>query len=92
MSRQQSREYETVQPEVGQEQGYLRTYSPYQMYLLTRLERLISLKNSYQADPSREEWLLKAVNRAIYATLRDCIEQGTGEEARAIVRREHQAN
>ena len=67
----------------------LRLYLPFQVYLLDRLEGLMARKQAYDTDPRREEWVARALDRAIYVTLVDCIQQGVGEEARAILRREH---
>ena len=63
-----------------------------QVHYLGQLERLINLKESYQADPGREEWLLKAINKAAYSSFRSCIEHDAEAEANALLGREHQAN
>jgi hypothetical protein len=86
------REGEAVRQDSRAEQAYLRPYTHLQLHFLARLERLVALRNSYQTDSPREVWLLKAINRAIYSTLRDCIEAGVGEEARAILKGKNRVN
>ncbi|MDP3063147.1 MAG: hypothetical protein Q8O40_08060, partial [Chloroflexota bacterium] len=65
---------------------------PLQMLFLNRLERLVEMKYTSRSQVNGEKWLSDAVSRAIYSALRDALEQGVGEEAKAILRREHQAN
>jgi hypothetical protein len=63
------------------------------MFFLGRLERLIYVKNSYHnMDKAGVRKLQKALDRSIYSTLRDCIEANVGEQAKAILRQEHQHN
>ena len=71
---------------------FLQINTPQQMYFLGRLERLMAIKSSYRNDSSQEKWLEDAVGRAIYSTLRDCIEMGVGEEAKALLRRQQWNN
>jgi len=66
--------------------------TPLQSYYLSLLQRLVATKNSYQLDPNFEPWLMNAVKRSIYATLRDCIEANIGDAAKELLRREHQVN
>ena len=54
------------------------------------LERLLDRKMSYQVDPQREEWLLKAINRAAYSAFRSCVEYGAEAEARDVLGKERQ--
>jgi len=49
---------------------------------------LIALKNSYQTDPQYEKWLMAAINKSIYATLRDCIESNVGDPAKELLHTE----
>jgi len=67
------------------------TPSLLQSHYLNLLEQLISLKSTYQADPGREEWLLKAINSSAYSAFRSCIEHGAETEAKALLGVEHQA-
>ena len=73
-------------------EGVDQKLTPLQYHYLTLLQRLITLKNSYQTDPDYEAWLMSAVKKAIYSTLRDCIESNVGDIAKAMLGQEHQVN
>ena len=68
------------------------TLTPLQSHYLSLLEHRINLKNRYQADPGREDWLMKAVNNATYSAFRSCVEHNVGAEAKTILGLERQAN
>lgn len=63
-----------------------------QGFLLDRMERLVYVKNRYDIGRMGGKWLLAALNRAIYTTLRDCIDANVGEQAKDLLRQEHQPN
>ena len=69
-----------------------RGLTPLQQHYISLLERLIALKNSYQTDPNFEQWMLRAINKAIYSALRDCIESDIGDMAKQLLHQEHQVN
>ena len=73
-------------------EGIGQPLTPLQFHYLSLLQRLIAVKNSYQTDPDFEGWLMGAINKAIYATLRDSIESNIGDAAKELLRREHQVN
>ena len=73
-------------------EGIDQTLTPLQYHYLSLLQRLIAVKNSYQIDPSFEAWLMTGINKAIYSTLRDCIEANIGDAAKEFLRQEHQVN
>ena len=58
-----------------------------QYHHLSLLQRLIVLQNSYQVDAEFESWKMEAINKAIYSTLRDAIEENVGEEAKELLRK-----
>ena len=58
-----------------------------QYHHLSLLQRLIVLQNSYQVDAEFEIWKMEAINKAIYSTLRDAIEENVGEEAKELLRK-----
>jgi hypothetical protein len=72
--------------------GIDRPLTPLQYFYLSLLQRAVAVKNSYPSDPSYEPWLMEAIKKAIYSTLRDCIEANIGEEAKDLLQREHQVN
>ncbi len=73
-------------------EGVDQKLTPLQYHYLTLLQRLITLKNSYQTDPDYEAWLMSAIKKAIYSALRDCIEANIGDIAKAMLGQEHQFN
>ena len=66
--------------------------TPLQFHSLSLLQRLIALKNSYQTDPQYEKWLMAAINKSIYSTLRDCMEANVGDQAKELLHEERQVN
>ncbi len=73
-------------------EGIDQLLTPLQFHYLSLLQRLIAVKNGYQTDANFEAWLMAAINKAIYSTLRDCIEANIGDAAKELLRREHQVN
>jgi hypothetical protein len=69
-----------------------KALNPLQEHYYALLQRLVALKNSYQTDPAYEQWLMGAINKAIYSALRDCMESGIGEKAKQLLHKEHQVN
>ena len=76
----------------GVVEGIDQALTPLQYHYLSLLQRLIALKGSYQTDSSFEAWMMSAINKAIYSTLRDSIEANIGDAAKELLRREHQVN
>mgnify|MGYP001223281104 FL=1 len=68
-------------------EGIGTTLTSLQYHHLSLLQRLIVLQNSYQVDPEFENWKMEAINKAIYSTLRDAIEENVGEEAKELLRK-----
>lgn len=65
--------------------GVDRELTPLQYHYLSLMKRLIALKDSYQADPDFEGWLMAALNKSIFSTLRDSIEANVGDEAKDLL-------
>ena len=74
-------------PAIGQWriEGIDQNLTPLQYHYLSLMKRLISLKDSYQANPDSEEWLMSAINKSIFSTLRDSIEANVGDEAKNLL-------
>ncbi len=66
-------------------EGIERDLTPLQYHYLTLMKRLIALKDSYQVDPDFENWLMSAINKSIFSTLRDSIEAHVGDEAKDLL-------
>ena len=60
--------------------------NPLQMYGLGLLERVMAVRKSYEDDPSKDAWMMNALNRAVYAAYLDCVDGGVGESAKAMLR------
>ena len=73
-------------------EGIDEKLTPLQYHYLSLLQRLTLVKNSYQTDPEFESWIMSGINKAIYSTLRDCIEANIGDAAKELLRQEHQVN
>lgn len=65
--------------------GIDRNLTPLQYHYLSLMKRLIALKDSYEADQTHEEWMMSAINKSIFSTLRDAIEANVGEEAKDLI-------
>ena len=72
--------------------GFDKELTPLQYHYLSLLQRLVTLKNTYQTDSDYEAWMMGALNKAIYSTLRDSIEANVGEEAKELLNREQHVN
>ena len=66
--------------------------TPLQFHYLSLLQRLVALKNNYQTDPAYEKWMMDAINKSIYSSLRECIEDDIGDVAKELLQREHHVN
>ena len=60
--------------------------NPLQMYGLGLLERVMAVRRTYEDDPGKDAWLMNAINRAVYAAYLDCVDEGVGESAKALLR------
>ena len=72
--------------------GIDKDLTPLQYHYLSLLQRLVTLKNTYQTNPAYESWMMGALNKAIYSTLRDSMEANVGEEAKELLNREQHVN
>ena len=66
-------------------EGIERELTPLQHHYLSLMKRLIALKDSYQSHPEYEDWLMAAISKAIFSTLRDSIEANVGDEAKDLI-------
>ena len=61
-------------------------YTVVQRFFLGRLERLVGMRGA--PDAHLETWQRTLVNRAIYSTYCDCVEQGLADIAQRVIHRE----
>ena len=62
--------------------------NPLQLYGLGLLERVMAVRKSYEDDPGKDDWLMNAINRAVYAAYLDCVDEGVGDSAKALLQQE----
>ena len=72
--------------------GIDKELTPLQFHYLSLLQRLVTLKNSYQTDAAYEAWMMGALNKSVYSTLRDCMEANVGDEAKEMLNKEQHVN
>ena len=63
----------------------VKPYSSIQLLFLLRLVRILRVKQKYDSLPGTDAWISTLINRSIYSTFCDCIEQGVGDEARSLI-------
>lgn len=54
-------------------------------HFLKRMEWYLQLRDQCSKDEDCEEWKIRAVDRAIYSTFRDCEKQGILSKAKALI-------
>ncbi len=59
--------------------------SRYQAMLLEKLARMRRNRREYNYRPDAEDWIQKAMDRAIYSTFLECLNEGVGRQAKAIL-------
>jgi hypothetical protein len=57
-------------------------YTPTQSFFFARLERLLGLREEYDALLRPEDWENTLLHKAIYSTYCDCVQLGVGQEAK----------
>lgn len=65
--------------------GQKKVYTPFQMLLLSRLGRLQDAKDELDLE-EKDDFMRTLANKGLYATYRECVDQGLEGEAKAIVR------
>ncbi|MEE8518517.1 MAG: hypothetical protein V3S98_05280 [Dehalococcoidia bacterium] len=64
----------------------VRAYSPLQMHFLARLQRLDGVRVQMASMPGQDPFMAKLVGRGLFATYRECVDEGIGAEARHILK------
>ena len=73
------------QEEAGYDSRTAKVYSPIQMHFLARLRRLDGVRGQLDSLPARDPFMKKLVDRGLFATYRECMDEGVGPEARQIL-------
>jgi hypothetical protein len=64
-----------------------RSYAPFQVLFLLRLSKLLRDRQDWSKRLAPDDWRQKLLNKAIYSTFCDCVEQGVAEDARSLFTR-----
>ena len=89
-SGEQSRE-----PVAGLPQGTTskpRSYEPIQLFFLMRLSWLQRQRRECTNVLDPNDWRMRLLNKALYSTYQDCVREGVGEEAKALLGQHQQSN
>jgi hypothetical protein len=62
----------------------MRSYSQLQLFFLLRLARLLRERQVSARQLSSTDWRMKLLNKSIYSTFCDCVEQSVAEDARGL--------
>lgn len=65
--------------------GGLRSYSPTQLFFLTRLSWLLRQRRELVNTLDSNDYRAKLLNKGLYSTFLDCAEEGVGDEAKALL-------
>ena len=65
--------------------GSAMTYTPLQLHFLSRLERLRNAKAEIDTYTDDDPFMKRLVDRGLFATYRECIDEGVGAEARHVL-------
>ena len=63
----------------------LKSYTPTQLFFLMRLSFLQRQRRETVNLMDSSDWRMRLVNKALYSTYRDCVEQGVGDEAKLLM-------
>ncbi|HWP29520.1 MAG TPA: hypothetical protein VFB73_00435 [Chloroflexota bacterium] len=75
-------------PNVGAAPGGgsgLKSYSALQLFFLMRLSYLVRRRKEEMASLDPSHWKYKLLNKALYSTYCDCVQEGVGEEAKVLL-------
>ncbi len=72
--------------------GGLKSYSPLQLFFLWRLSYLQKQRREFINVLEPTDWRMRALNKALYSTYRDCVDAGVGEEAKLLIAQQQQQN
>ncbi|HEY8477449.1 MAG TPA: hypothetical protein VIN09_11345 [Chloroflexota bacterium] len=70
--------------------GGLKHYTPHQLFFLARLSSLLRLRQEHLGTLDPNDWRMKLINKALYSTFCDCLEEGVGDEAKMLISQHRQ--
>lgn len=68
------------------------SFSPVQLLFLLRLTKLLRDRVEWSKRLPAADWRVKLLNKAIYSTFCDCVEQGVGDEGRRLFEQSRTGN
>ena len=75
-------------PQAGR--GGLKSYSPIQLFFLWRLSYLQKQRREFMNVLDANDWRMRALNKALYSTYRDCVDSSVGDEAKLLIAQQQQ--
>ena len=70
--------------------GGLRSYTPTQLFFMTRLSWLIRQRRELMNTLDATDWRRKLLDKALYSTFMDCNREGVGDEAKGLLAQQTQ--
>lgn len=68
----------------------LRSYSPTQLFFLTRLSWLLRQRRELINTLDVSDYRAKLLNKALYSSFLDCVEEGVGDDAKNLLAQQNQ--
>lgn len=78
-------ERKVTAPGAPVQSGGLRSYTPTQLFFLTRLSWLVRQRRELINTLDAADWHRKLLDKALYSTFLDCTEEGVGDEAKGLL-------
>lgn len=70
--------------------GGLRSYTPTQLFFMTRLSWLMRQRRELLNTLDGADWRRRLLDKALYSTFLDCTEEGVGDEAKGLLAQQNQ--
>jgi len=77
-------------PSAPVQSGGLRSYTPTQLFFLTRLSWLIRQRRELINTLDQNDFRRKLLDKALYSTFLDCTDDGLGDEAKSLLAQQSQ--
>ncbi len=72
--------------------GGLRSYTPTQLFFMTRLSWLIRQRRELINTLDASDWRRRLLDKALYSTFMDCNREGVGDEAKSLLAQQAQTS
>jgi hypothetical protein len=69
----------------GTTASFGRRYTPLQQLFLKRLMVLLDKRRQLESQPAADDGQKRMLNKALYSTFVDCVDLGTGDEAKGLL-------